>query len=410
MTADDVTAHDATANDMAADDATANGKGVPMSPAGPLRGLKVIEMAGLAPAPFAGTVLADLGADVVKVDRVKPGHDVLAVPGDPLSRGRRSIGVDLKSAEGVELVLRLVERADVFVEGFRPGVTERMGLGPDACLARNPRLVYGRITGWGQDGPLADTAGHDINYIGLSGVLDLIGRPGQAPVPPVNLVGDYAGGGLLLAMGVLAALFERVGSGRGQVVDASMVDGAALLTTQLHGLHALGLWSGGRGENLLDGGSPCYDTYRAADGRYVAIGALEERFWVALVKVLDLDTETLPGRADPANWPRLREVIAAAVATRTRDEWARLAQGADACLTPVLSPWEAADHPHNRARHTFVDVGGTVQPAPAPKFGRTPPGVPTPPAKPGADTAEVLAEIGLSAGEVEALRTAGTVS
>ncbi|HWE91671.1 MAG TPA: CaiB/BaiF CoA-transferase family protein [Pseudonocardiaceae bacterium] len=381
-----------------------------MSRGGPLRGLRVVEMAGIAPAPFACTVLADLGADVVKVDRAKPGHDVLSFPGDPLARSRRSIGVDLKTAEGVDLVLRLVDRADVFVEGFRPGVTERMGLGPDACLARNPRLVYGRITGWGQDGPLADAAGHDINYIGLSGVLDLIGRSGEAPVPPVNLIGDYGGGGLLLAMGILAALFERGSSGRGQVVDASMTDGSALLSTQLHGMHALGMFTGGRGENLLDGGAPFYDTYRTADGRYVAIGALEERFWVALVKLLELDTETLPSRADDSSWPKLRELIGTAVAGRTRDEWTRLAEGTDACLTPVLSPWEAADHPHNRARNTFVDVDGVTQPAPAPKFDRTRPDAPTAPSRPGADTADVLAELGLSTDDVEALRSAGTVS
>jgi alpha-methylacyl-CoA racemase len=366
-------------------------------------------MAGLAPAPFACTVLADLGADVIRVDRARPGADVFMVPGDPLARSRRSIGVDVKSAEGVDVLLRLVDRADVFVEGFRPGVAERMGLGPEVCLARNPGLVYGRMTGWGQDGPMAPTAGHDINYIGIAGVLDGIGRPGGRPVPPVNLVGDFGGGGLLLAMGVLAALYERVTSGRGQVVDASMVDGAALLTTQLHGLHAAGMWGGGRGENLLDGGAPFYDTYEAADGRFVAVGAIEQRFWLDLLRVLDLDAGSLPDRMNPANWPALREVLAARLATRPRDEWAKLAAGTDACLTPVLSAWEAREHPQNAARGTFVEVDGVVQPAPAPRFDRTPAAPPVGPVKPGADTAAVLAELGFEAAEIETLKESGKI-
>jgi alpha-methylacyl-CoA racemase len=341
---------------------------------------------------------------VIRVDRVKPGADVLSVPGDPLARSRRSIGIDVKSPQGLELVLRMVERADVFVEGYRPGVAERMGLGPDVCRARNPRLVYGRMTGWGQTGPLAPAAGHDINYIAIAGALDTIGRAGERPVPPLNLVGDFGGGGLLLAMGVLAALYERSMSGRGQVVDASMVDGAALLTTQMHGLHAVGLWPGGRGENMLDGGAPFYDTYRTSDGRFVAIGAIEQRFWADLLRVLDLDPAALPDRADPAEWPALRDVLAARIATRTRDEWAKLAEGTDACLTPVLSPWEAADHPHNAARATFVSVGGVTQPAPAPKFDRTPPDAPRPPSPTGGDTEAVLGEIGLPADEIAALR------
>jgi alpha-methylacyl-CoA racemase len=377
---------------------------------GPLAGLRVVEMAGLAPGPFACTILADLGADVIRVDRARPGADVLAVPGDPLTRSRRSIGVDVKSPSGVELVRRLVARADVFIEGYRPGVAERMGLGPDECLARNPRLVYGRMTGWGQDGPMAAAAGHDINYIGIAGALDAIGRADERPVPPLNLVGDFGGGGLLLAMGVLAALYERTVSGRGQVVDASMVDGAALLTTQLHGLHAAGLWRNGRGANMLDGGAPFYDTYRASDGRYVAVGAIEQRFWTDLLRVLDLDADTLPDRANQDNWPEVREILAARIATRTRDEWAKLAEGADACLTPVLSPWEAAAHPHNAARGTFVSVGDVIQPAPAPKFDRTPPPPPTPPSQTGADTDAVLTELGLTTNEISALRSDQVIS
>jgi alpha-methylacyl-CoA racemase len=277
--------------------------------AGPLTGLKVVELAGLAPAPFACTLLADLGADVIRVDRAAEAADVLRVPADPLSRGRRTIGVNTKTDEGVELVLRLADSADVLIEGFRPGVAERMGLGPTQVHTRNPRLVYGRITGWGQDGPLAPAAGHDINYIAISGALDPIGRAGERPIPPLNLLGDFGGGGLLLAMGVLAALYERGSSGRGQVVDASMVDGAALLTTQLHGLRAAGMWPGKRGENMLDGGAPFYDTYETADGKYIAVGALEMRFWADLVKVLGLNPEKLPVHLDQSEWPRLREIL-----------------------------------------------------------------------------------------------------
>jgi alpha-methylacyl-CoA racemase len=364
---------------------------------GPLAGLRVVELAGLAPAPFATTMLADLGADVVRVDRAKPGFDVLAFPKDPLARSRRWIGVDTKAQEGRDVVLRLIDRADVLIEGFRPGVTERLGFGPDDCLARNPRLVYGRITGWGQDGPLAPTAGHDINYIGLSGALEPIGRAGERPVPPLNLLGDFGGGGLLLAMGVLAALVERATSGRGQVVDASMVDGSALLTAGLHGLRNIGLWSRPRGENMLDGGAPFYDTYETADGRYVAVGAIEERFWGEFCKVLEID---------PAVKARLAEVIR----TRTREEWTERAAGTDACLTPVLSPSEAASHPHNVARGTFVSLDGAVQPAPAPKFDRTPAAVPSAPHEPRVDTGEVLTELGYSVDDINRLRSTGVIA
>ncbi|WP_436500652.1 CaiB/BaiF CoA transferase family protein [Actinokineospora sp. HUAS TT18] len=375
---------------------------------GPLAGLKVVELAGLAPAPFACTVLADLGADVVRVDRAKPGFDVLSFPNDPLTRGRRWIGVDVKSPEGLDLVLRLVDEADVLVEGFRPGVAERMGLGPDALMARNPGLVYGRITGWGQDGPLAPAAGHDINYIAISGALEPIGQAGAKPTIPLNLLGDFGGGGLMLAMGVMAALIERQSSGRGQVVDASMVDGAALLTTSLFGLKNLGLWSKPRGENLLDGGAPFYDTYETADGKYVAVGAIETRFFGELVKVLGL--EDVPDHLNPANWPALRELFAATLRTRTRDEWAKLAEGTDACLSPVLTPEEAPSHPHNVARGTFVEVGGITQPAPAPKFSRTAPVTPSAPSEARADTSAVLAELGLSEDEITRLRAAGTIA
>ena len=377
---------------------------------GPLHGLTVVELVGLAPAPFAATILADLGADVIRIDRAKPGFDVLSFPNDPLTRGRRWIGLDTKSPQGKELALRLIERADVLVEGFRPGVTERLGLGPADCLARNPRLIYGRITGWGQDGPLATAAGHDINYIGLAGALEPIGRAGERPVPPLNLLGDFGGGGLLLAMGILAALVERASSGRGQVVDASMVDGAALLTTALHGLRNVGLWSRGRGENMLDGGAPFYDTYETADGRYVAVGAIEERFCADLITVLGLDPDDVAGRLDPTQWPAVRDKLAAAIRTRTRDEWEKLAEGTDACLTPVLTPTEAVSHPHNVARQTFVDIDGQPQPAPAPKFGRTPPDTPRAPHEPRSDTTEVLTELGLAAEEIAELRASGVVA
>jgi alpha-methylacyl-CoA racemase len=377
---------------------------------GPLAGLKVVELAGLAPAPFATTVLADLGADVVRVDRAKPGFDVLTFPHDPLSRARQWIGVDTKAPAGRDVVLRLIDGADVLIEGFRPGVTERLGIGPDVCLERNPRLVYGRITGWGQDGPLAHAAGHDINYIGLAGALEPIGRADSPPVPPLNLLGDFGGGGLLLAMGVLAALVERASSGRGQVVDASMVDGAALLTAGLHGLRNIGLWNRGRGGNMLDGGAPFYDTYETADGKYVAVGAIEERFWGDLVKVLELDPGEVAGRLDPEQWPAVREKLAAVLRTRTRDEWESRAAGTDACLTPVLTPEEAREHPHNVARGTFVDLDGHRQPGPAPKFGRTPADTPAAPHEPRSDTTDVLRSLGYSAEDIDELRADGVIA
>lgn len=377
---------------------------------GPLAGLKVVELVGLAPAPFAATVLADMGAEVVRVDRVKPGYDVPIFPRDPLSRSRRWIGVDTKSAEGRDVVLRLVEGSDVLIEGYRPGVTERLGLGPDDCLARNPGLVYGRITGWGQDGPMAQAAGHDINYIGLSGALEPIGRAGERPVPPLNLLGDFGGGGMLLAMGVLAALVERSVSGRGQVVDASMVEGSALLTAGMHGLRNVGAWARGRGRNMLDGGAPYYDTYETSDGKYVAVGALEERFWTALVKLLELDPSAVADRLNPERWPAVREVLTAVFRTRTRDEWADLAAGTDACLTPVLAPTEAPAHPHNVARGTFLTLDGDVQPAPAPRFSRSVPDAPTAPVEPRSSTSEVLTGLGYSESDIDRMRTNGVVA
>src|SRR5215469_468802 len=362
---------------------------------GPLHGIRVIEIASLAPAPFGCMILTDLGADVLRVDRAERCGPQARPPLDPLGRGRRSIGLNLKDGAAVDLLMRLVEDADVLVEGFRPGVAERLGFGPEVCAQRNPRLIYARMTGWGQSGPLAPTAGHDIDYIGISGALHPIGRAGERPVPPLNLVGDFGGGGMLLAIGVLAALVERQRSGLGQVVDAAMVDGSALLTSFIYGLRARGAWRDERGVNLLDSGAPFYDTYATADGKYVAVGALEPQFYAALLKGLGLDGTDLPAQMDMARWPTLRERFAETFATRTRDEWADVFAGTDACVAPVLSPAEAPSHPHNTARGTFTDVGGLTQPAPAPRFDRTAVDKPAPPRRAGADTDEVLGAEGL---------------
>jgi len=376
---------------------------------GPLDGIRVVEIASLAPAPFGCMILSDLGADVLRVDRTEICGTSARPPLDPLSRGRRSAGINLKDAAGVELLLRLVASADVLVEGFRPGVAERLGFGPQVCAERNPRLVYGRMTGWGQDGPLAPTAGHDIDYIAISGALSLVGRAGQPPVPPVNLLADFGGGGMLLALGVLAALLERERSGLGQVVDAAMVDGSALLTSFVYGLRAAGAWQDARGVNLLDGGAPFYDTYQTADGKYVAVGALEAKFYAELLAGLGLSDAGLPPQQDRAGWPVLRARFTEVFLTRTRDEWAEVFAGSDGCVAPVLSAAEAPGHPHNASRGTFADVGGLVQPAPAPRFGRSPAGAPSAPPRPGADTDSVLAELGCTTAEIAALRASGTV-
>jgi alpha-methylacyl-CoA racemase len=376
---------------------------------GPLDGIRVVEIASLAPAPFGCMILADLGADVLRVERAEICGTTASAPLDPLTRGRRSVGLNLKDPAGVELLLRLAASADVLVEGFRPGVAERLGFGPQVCAERNPRLVYGRMTGWGQDGPLAPTAGHDIDYIAISGALSLVGRAGQAPVPPVNLLADFGGGGMLLALGILAALLERERSGLGQVVDAAMVDGSALLTSFVYGLRAAGAWQDARGVNLLDGGAPFYDTYQTADGGYVAVGALEAKFYAELLAGLGLSTASLPPQYDRAGWPVLRARFTEVFLTRTRDEWAEVFAGSDGCVAPVLSPAEAPGHPHNAARGTFADVGGLVQPAPAPRFGRSPAGLPSAPARPGADTDAALAELGCTTAQIAAMRASGTV-
>lgn len=364
--------------------------------AGPLAGLRVVELAGLGPAPHAAMVLGDLGADVVRVERPQPPLAALTGGGepapDPQLRARRSVAVDLKDPAGLAGVLDLVACADVLVEGYRPGVTERLGLGPRECLERNPRLVYGRITGWGQEGPLADRAGHDLNYLGLTGSLEAIGRAGERPVPPLNLVADFGGGSMLLLVGVLAALQERQVSGQGQVVDAAMVDGVALLSTMTWAMRGMGVWPGPRGTNLLDGGAPFYDTYTCADGRHVAVGAIEPQFYAQLLAGLGIDPGALPGQGDSSGWPQVRAAFTAAFLQRTRDEWASVFAGTDACVTPVLDFDEAPVDPHLAARQTFVTVAGRVQPAPAPRFSRTAPPPVAPAPLPGTtDLADVLA-------------------
>jgi len=373
---------------------------------GPLKGVKVLEIAGIGPGPFAAMMLSDMGADVLRVDRAGSvrGGDPDAPPLDVLNRGRRSIGVDLKNPDGVEALLRLVEGADALLEGFRPGVMERLGLGPDVCLARNPRLVYGRMTGWGQEGPLAHAAGHDINYIAVAGALDGIARRGEAPLAPLNLVGDFGGGGMLLAFGVVCGLVERGQSGEGQVVDAAMVDGAAVLTTMMYGMRAMGFWNDERGTNLLDSGAHFYESYETSDGKYVSLGSIEPQFYAELLRLSGLEGEDLPKQMDRSAWPAMKERLAALFKQKSRDEWCRIMEGSDVCFGPVLSMAEAPDHPHNRHRGTFVDIAGVTQPGPAPRFSRTSPEVAGPPAHAGQHTDEALGDWGFSGDEISSLR------
>jgi len=377
---------------------------------GPLKGYRIIELAGIGPAPFAAMVLSDLGADVVRIDRANAASPPFGA-NDVLYRGRRSVGVDLKSPDGVEVVLQLIEQAHVFLEPFRPGVAERLGLGPDVCLSRNPALVYGRMTGWGQDGPLAQKAGHDINYISVAGALWPLGQDGQPPVPPLNLVGDFGGGGMLLVAGVLAALLEERQSGKGQLVDAAMVDGAALLMSFVWGMRAIDMWTDRRSANPLDGAAPYYRAYECADGRYISVGAMEAQFYAQLVALTGLDEQQpLPEQEDPRHWPNTADRLRTIFKTKTRDEWVAAAAPYDACLTPVLDFDEVADHPHIRERETFTTVNGAVQPAPAPRFSRTPGAIQRPPAMPGEHTDEVLQEwLHMPAAGVERLRHSGAL-
>jgi alpha-methylacyl-CoA racemase len=361
---------------------------------GPLSGIKIVEIAGIGPAPFAAMMLSDLGADIVRVDRagnVSGGSPELP-PADLLTRGRRSVGVDLKSPAGVELVLELIEQADAFLEGFRPGVAERLGIGPEEAMARNPKLVYGRMTGWGQDGPYAPTAGHDINYIALAGALAHLGRADEQPTPPINLVGDFGGGGMLMALGLCAALLEAGRSGEGQVVDAAMVDGSASLMTMIWAFQAMGIWTEERGTNLLDTGAHFYDTYRTSDDKWVSIGSIEPQFYAELLRLTGLEGEELPHQMDKAAWAELKERLRGVFAAKSRDEWCEIMEGSDVCFAPVLTMNEAAQHPHNVARGTFTEVAGVTQPAPAPRFSRTPGEIRRPPPHAGQHTDEVLAD------------------
>ena len=379
--------------------------------AGPLHGIRVIEMAGMGPGPFCGMLLADMGADVVRVERLAASDRGIDFPPrfDLLNRNKRSVAINLKSEEGKNSLLRLIGKADALIEGFRPGVMERLGLGPDDCLGINQKLVYGRITGWGQVGPLAAAAGHDVNYIALAGALHGIGPAQGRPAVPLNLIGDFGGGALFLAMGMLAAVIETRQSGQGQVVDTAMVDGVASLMTMQYGLLQMGMWKNPRGENLLDGGAPFYDVYETSDGLHVSVGAIERRFYEELLERIGLKGEALPKQNDPNGWQELRQRLAAVFASRTRAQWCELLEGTDACFAPVLSPTEAVAHPHSVARGVYADIDGVVQPQPVPRFSRTPSSLRHAPHAPGEDTAQTLADWGFSGDEIAALQAVGAV-
>ncbi|MFT5562357.1 MAG: alpha-methylacyl-CoA racemase [Sulfitobacter sp.] len=374
---------------------------------GPLAGIKIIELAGIGPGPFCGMLLSDLGAEVIRVERAGGGRNR---PKDVLTRGRKSIAVDLKSPEGKEVVLKLCESADALFEGFRPGVTERLGLGPDECMARNPKLVYGRMTGWGQEGPMAQAAGHDINYIALSGALSAIGRKGEKPVPPLNLVGDFGGGGMVLALGLVSAMLEAQRSGKGQVVDTAMVDGAAILMSMFYSMAAVGAMSPERGTNLLDTGAHFYDAYETSDGEYISIGSIEPQFYALLIEKAGLDPEEYSAQMDRDRWSEYKEKLTIVFKTKTRDEWCEIMEGSDVCFAPVLSMTEAAEHPHNKARGTFTELDGVLQPSPAPRFSRTSPAVTHGSRFPGEDTAAVLKDAGYSDSEISSMVESGAVA
>ena len=383
-----------------------------MSASGPLVGYKVIELAGIGPNPFCAMLLADMGAEVIRVDRVVDGG--LGIPMDPkfalLDRSRRSIAVDLKSPEGIELILSMVEQSDALIEGFRAGVTERLGVGPEDCLKRNPRLVYGRVTGWGQDGPLAKAAGHDINYISLIGAAHAIGPADTPPPPPLNLVGDFGGGGVYLALGVVAGLLEAKSSGKGQVVDAAMVDGAASLMTAIYGMRAAGIVTDDRGSNILDGGAHFYNSYETADGKFISIASIESKFYQQLLELTGFDDPEHQAHKDKSSWAPNAEKMAALIKTKTRDQWCEILEGTDVCFAPVLSMAEAPEHPHNVARNTFLKENGVTQPAPAPRFSRTPSQIQKPPSAHGADTEAVLSDWGFDSAKVAEWKDKGVVA
>jgi alpha-methylacyl-CoA racemase len=374
---------------------------------GPLSDLKVVEIAGIGPGPFCAMLLADLGADVIRIDRPSGSGRIVDTRFEVTNRGRRSVAVDLKNPGGAEVVLRLAAQADILMEGYRPGVAERLGIGPDACWQRNPKLVYGRMTGWGQEGPMASTAGHDIAYIALTGALHAIGREGGPPQVPLNLLGDFGGGGMLLAFGMLAALWEAQKSGKGQVVDAAIVDGTATLAAMIYGMLGSGFWADRRGSNLLDTGAPFYDVYETSDGKWMAVGALEPQFYAELLRLLELDQADLPGQHDRSRWGELRATFAGRFKERTRDDWAKVFEGTDACVAPVLSLGEAHEHHHIAARGTLIDRDGVVQPAPSPRFSRTPGAVQRKPPAPGENTREALTSWGVD--DVDALIESGAV-
>lgn len=381
--------------------------------AGPLQGLKVVEMVGLGPGPFCAMMLADMGAEVIRIDRPRakgsPAKVDQTAANDILGRGRRSLAIDLRQPEAVETVLQLIDKADALIEGFRPGVMERMGLGPDVCMARNPRLVYGRMTGWGQYGPLAQSAGHDINYIAITGALHAIGEAGRAPVAPLNYVGDFGGGAMLLAFGLLCALHNVGKTGQGQVVDAAMTDGASLLSAMMYGFKAAGQWSSRRGENLLDGGAHFYGCYACADGQYVAIGAIEPQFYALLLKLTGIEDPDFNLQFDTRSWPALKHRLEDVFRKKTRAEWCQIMEGTDVCFAPVLDWDEAPQHPHNLARETFVQIDGVVQPAPAPRFSKTPAEIPRVADAPGAHSLEILREWGISDYSIAKLREIGAI-
>jgi alpha-methylacyl-CoA racemase len=375
---------------------------------GPLKGIKIIEMAGIGPGPFCGMVLADLGAEVIRVDRASAKGT--GSRQEASNRGKKSIAVDLKSKEGVEIVLKLVQEADAIFEGFRPGVMERLGLGPEECMELNESLVYGRMTGWGQDGPLANAAGHDINYISLSGALAAIGRPGSPPVPPLNLIGDFGGGGMLLALGLVSALLESKQSGKGQVVDAAMTDGSALLMTMIYTMQSSGFWKDSMGSNMLDGGAHFYDTYECSDGKFISLGSIEPQFYKLLCDLAGFDNNLSLDQMSRDSWPEKKKAVKEIILTKTREEWCQIMEGTDVCFAPVLNMEEAPNHPHNKARQTFIELEGATQPAPAPRFSRTNPEVQSSPSLVGEHTDEILQSLNLGADEIEKLKTSGSVA
>lgn len=378
---------------------------------GVLSGYKVVEFAGIGPAPMCAMLLSDMGAEVLRIDRAEEAN--LGIPTDAkfnvLGRGRRSVALDLKRKEGVEVALKLIAKADALIEGFRPGVMERLGLGPDVCMAKNSKLVYGRMTGWGQDGPMAHAAGHDINYIALTGALHSIGNRGGAPVPPLNLVGDFGGGGVYLALGVVAALLESQKSGKGQTIDVAMVDGASSLMAAIYGLRAAGRWTDKRGDNFLDTGAHYYNVYETKDGKYISIGSIEPKFYAELLQLSGLQHEELPKQNDKDSWQAMNERLATVFFSKTRDEWCKIMEGSDVCFAPVLDMGEAPKHPHNKQRGTFVEVDGVVQPGPAPRFSRTPSAIQGPPAVAGQHTVAALKDWGFTASELDQLQKAGAI-